>query len=173
MGIPREPEKALLFVGTLFSEEDWYVRSKEILTELYGPVLFESDTYRWEHTDYYRDELGWPIYRRFIFFERIIDPAEIVQIKLKTNQIEAGLSRDGKRRINLDPGYITPSKLVLATTKNYAHRIYLGKGIYGEVTLFYRKGGFRAHEFTYRDYQMPEYLELFKKMRDKLMDMIK
>lgn len=173
MGTVKPPEKALLFVGTLFSDRQYYLEAADTLKKLYGPVLFESDTYRWEHTDYYKDELGWPIYRRFIFFKGIIDPSEIVQIKLKTNDIEAGLSREGKRQINLDPGYITPSKLVLATTKNYAHRIYLGRGIYAEVTLFYRKGGFRAHEFTYKDYQMPEYLELFKKMREKLMDMIK
>ncbi len=173
MGTPKPPEKALLFVGTLFSDKQYYLKAAEILDELYGPVLFESDIYNWEHTEYYRDELGWPIYRRFIFFNRIIDPSEIVDIKLKTNYIETELSEENKRQINLDPGYITPSKLVLATTKNYAHRIYLSKGIYAEVTLYYRKGKFQAHEFTYKDYQMSEYLELFKKMREKLLNMIK
>ncbi len=173
MGVPKPPEKALLFTGTLFSDDRVYKWARKRLDELYGPVLFESERLNWEHTDYYRDELGWPIYRRFIAFRRIIDPSEIVEIKLKTNQIEEELSEGGKRRINLDPGYITPSKLVLATTKNYTHRIYLGKGIYGEVTLFYKKGEFRPHEFTYRDYQSPEYLEIFKSMREKLMDMIK
>ncbi|RMG67474.1 MAG: DUF4416 family protein, partial [Nitrospirae bacterium] len=119
MGVPKPPEKALLFTGTLFSDDRVYKWARKRLDELYGPVLFESERLNWEHTDYYRDELGWPIYRRFIAFRRIIDPSEIVEIKLKTNHIEEELSEGGKRRINLDPGYITPSKLVLATTKNY------------------------------------------------------
>ncbi|NOX19703.1 MAG: DUF4416 family protein [Nitrospirae bacterium] len=168
MGTPREPEKALLFVGTLFSDESYYHKAKERLSKEYGEVLFDTESLPWQHTDYYREELGWPILRRFIAFKRIIDPSVINEIKLFTNELEAELSIDGKRKINLDPGYVTLSKVVLATTKNYTHRIYLGKGIYAEVTLYYKKGTYRAHEFTYRDYQSDEYIEIFLRMRQYL-----
>ena len=168
MGIPKEPEKALLFVGTLFSDEKYYENAKDRLTIHYGEVFFESDALLWQHTQYYRDELGWPIFRKFISFKKVIDPSTISDIKLQTNEIERELSIEGKRKINLDPGYVTLSKVVLATTKNYAHRIYLGKGIYAEVTLFFKKGSFHAHEFTYRDYRSTEYIELFLRMREYL-----
>jgi hypothetical protein len=170
MGVPKEPEKALLFVATLYSNVEYFYKAKELLKDQFGEILFESPQLLWNHTEYYREELGWPIQRRFLCFKLIIDPSMINDIKLYTNTLEERLSIDGKRQINLDPGYVTPSKVVLATTKNYAHRLYLGKGIYAEVTLYYRKGSFRPHEFTYRDYQSPEYIEIFKRMRQYLME---
>ena len=170
MGTPKEPEKALLFVATLYNNVEYFYKAKELLKEQFGEILFESPQWLWNHTEYYREELGWPIQRRFLCFKLIIDPSRIIDIKLYTNTLEEWLSHDGKRQINLDPGYVTPSKVVLATTKNYAHRIYLGKGIYAEVTLYYRKGSFRPHEFTYRDYQNPEYIEIFERMRRFLME---
>ncbi len=170
MGKPREPEKALLFVGTLYSNAGYYLRAREILTEEFGGIVLESRESPWDYSEYYREEMGWPIFRRFIAFEGIIDPSSIREIKLLTNLLEERLSLDGKRQINLDPGYLTPSKVVLATTKNYAHRVYLGKGIYAEVTLYYRKGAYRAHEFTYRDYGSREYIEFFTDLRHLLME---
>ena len=170
MGKPKPPERALLFAGLLYAERETVPECLEALTLRLGPIFFKSHEMRWEHSDYYRDEIGWPIFRIFIAFERIISPDEIREIKLKTNEIEGMFSEKGRRRINIDPGYITPSKLVLATTKNYAHRIYLGKGIYAEVTLYYRKGSFRAHEFTYLDYQSEEYIRIFNHLREYLMN---
>jgi hypothetical protein len=169
MGKPKPPERALLFAGLLYAEKDLLSQCLEELAVRLGPVFFKSPEMRWEHSDYYRDEIGWPLFRRFIAFERILSPDEIREIKLITNVIEDTFSEHDKRRINIDPGYITPSKLVLATTKNYAHRIYLGKGIYAEVTLYYRKGSFRAHEFTYLDYQSEEYIRIFNYLRAHLM----
>jgi len=168
MGEPKEPEKAILFCGLLYHDENAFQKAIEKLEKLFGAFLFISMPISWSHTEYYREELGWPIYRRFILFDRIIDPSEIVDIKLATNNIEKVLSSNEKRTINIDPGYLTLSKLVLATTKNYTHRIYLGKGIYAEVTLYYIKGNFVEHRFTYRDYKSSQYKEIFTIMRDLL-----
>jgi len=168
MGKPRPPEKALLFVATLYKDHELYVRARNQLIKEFGSCFFESTPHLWNHTEYYREELGWPISRRFLAFSRIISPEQIRDIKIMTNGLEDNLAEAGKRKVNLDPGYFTLSKVVLATTKNYAHRIYLGKGIYAEVTLFYKQGTFRPHEFTYRDFRSVDYVEMFNKLREHL-----
>ena len=168
MGEPHTPERALLFIATLYSEEDFYKRATDHLIQDFGELLFESKHLLWRHSEYYRGELGWPITRRFLTFRKTISSDTIKEIKLVTNELEKTLSVADKRRINLDPGYLTLAKVVLATTKNYVHRVYLGKGIYAEVTLFYRGGSFRAHEFTYKDYGSSEYIAIFHRMREFL-----
>jgi hypothetical protein len=95
----------------------------------------------------------------------VIDPETLADIKVKTNEIEDSFSVNGKRQINLDPGYLTLAKIVLASTKNYAHRVYLRKGIYGEITLFYQDGIFKPHIFTYRDYQEKSCVDMFMRAR--------
>jgi hypothetical protein len=107
--------------------------------------------------------------RKFISFSSLIDPAKIVEIKLFTNQFEENFlyPYSKQRRLNLDPGYITLAKLVLATSKNFQHRIYLRKGIYAEITLRYKRGkGFTYWEWTYPDYRSKEYIEIFNHLRE-------
>jgi len=128
----------------------------------------ESSEADWMHSDYYKNELGWPIKRQFILFDHLINPEDITEIKLLTNDMEKELSKDSKRRVNIDPGYLTLSKVVLATTKNYAHRIYLRCGIYAEITLIYQKGTFQPHLFTYPDYRDDRAIQFFKKGREVL-----
>jgi hypothetical protein len=173
VGKIKSPEQTLLFVGTLYSDHKVFVRSKEILVRTFGDSLSVSPPLPWDHSSYYKDELGWPIIRRFVFFRDPIDPGNLADIKLLTNDIEDSFSLDDKRRINLDPGYITLSRVVLASTKNRAHRIYLGKGIYGEVTLLYsdKEGTFKPHLFTYRDYQEKSCIDVFMNARRMLQKM--
>jgi len=164
------PERALLFMGALYSDPEIFRRTEIILGEHFGEIFLISPAVTWDHSSHYRDELGPPINRRFIFFRNIFDTGTLADIKLKTNEIEDTLSLDGKRRINLDPGYITLAKVVLASTKNYSHRICLGKGIYAEITLIYRHNTktFTPHMFTYTDYQDKENIDLFLKIRNEL-----
>jgi hypothetical protein len=171
MGKIKTAEPALLFVSTLYSSSDMFNYSKEILEKNFGDILFISPSLPWEYSSYYRDEIGWPLFRQFIFFKNLIDPELLTDIKLKTNEIESALSSEGKRRINFDPGYLTLSKVVLASTKNYAHRIYLGKGIYGEVTLIHKNGTYSPLLFTYRDYQDKTHIDIFMKAREILKEM--
>ncbi len=168
MGKPLPPEPALFFTGILYTDHAHLAKAKEILIKLFGPAFMETPPFNWDYSDYYKEELGSGIMRTFMFFENLINPEDIVDIKLKTNNIEDSLSVDGKRRINLDPGYLTLSNLVLATTKNYSHRIYLGKGIYGEVTLIYKDKTFIPHIFTYTDYQDKNCIEMFINARTLL-----
>lgn len=166
MGVPSEPKRVLLFVSTLFKDKEAYFKAIRVLEEIYGSIILESSPRLWTYSDYYNEEIGTPLFRRFIFFRDLISEEDIAEIKTQTNQIEKELSIDGKRTINLDPGYIGLAKLVLATTKDYSHRIYLKKGIYGEVTLIYRGNSFTPHINTYKDYADKEYIELFNLARN-------
>jgi len=168
MGSPTPPEKSLLFVGTLFSNEDYYIEARQSLERIFGEIIMESPAMRWDFSDYYRDELGEPIYRRFIFLKNLIEPENLSTIKLITNEIEKNLSIGEKRNINLDPGYMTPAKIILASTKDYSHRIYLKDGIYAEVTLIFKNGRFIPHINTYKDYKDERYLRIFMMARKLL-----
>jgi hypothetical protein len=172
MGRVKATEPVLLFVGTLYSDAEIFKRSKEILRKDFGDILYESPSTAWGYSSYYKDELGWPLFRQFIFFKNLIDPGILSDTKLKTNDIEDRLSSKGKRRINLDPGYLTLSKIVLASTKNYAHRIYLAKGIYGEVSLLFKDGVYNSYLYTYRDYKDKTSIDIFMNARALLKKML-
>lgn len=172
MGKIGKPKKVLLFIATLFNDKEAYYRAIKILEERFGEILLESSPTYWNYSDYYTPELGSPIWRRFMFFKNLISEGDIAQIKLQTNEIEQNLSKDGKRTINLDPGYIGLAKLVLATTKDYSHRIYLKDGIYGEVTLIFKNNSFTPTINTYRDYANHEYIKLFNLTRAIYKDLL-
>jgi hypothetical protein len=172
VGKIKTPERVLLFVGTLYSNADMFNHAKKILERNFEDTLFMSPSLPWNYSTYYKNELGWPIFRQFIFFKTLIDPGSLADIKIKTNEIEDALSSEGKRNINIDPGYLTLSKIVLASTKNYSHRIYLSKGIYGDVTLIYRGGTYTSHLYTYSDYQDKAYIDIFMNAREKLKKML-
>lgn len=166
MGRIKEPDEVALFVGTLYSKDEYFNNAINKLIEEFGDTLYVSLPYIWDYSRYYDKELGSPIFRQFIFFERFINPGLLPDIKIRTNEIEDSLSIEGRRQINIDPGYMTLSKIVLASTKNYAHRLYLDKGIYGEVTLIFKNKTYRPHIFTYRDYQDEICIDIFMKVRE-------
>ncbi len=168
MGKVGKPEDAILFIGMLYSDPALLNSVRQTLESEFGDPLTVSDASKWDYSEYYRDELGWPLLRTFIFFKKLIDPGSLADIKIRTNEIEESFSVGDKRRVNLDPGYLTPSKIVLASTKNYSHRVYLGKGIYGEITLHYQNRTFRPHIFTYRDYRAKSCIDMFINVRSLL-----
>lgn len=166
---PFHPEPVKLFVGLLTSLEDLFTPVRDCLAEEFGAIDLESPFLPFVYTDYYNAEMGSPIWRKFFSFERLIDPAEIRAVKQRTSALEADWALREKRvrrPINLDPGYLSLGQLVLASTKAHAHRIYLGEGIYAEVTLRYVKGRFEPWPWTYPDYRTEAYLEFFGKMRE-------
>lgn len=172
MGRPKNPRPAKLFIGMLSGDPDLFDLCKGILQKEYGPVDMETQVSRWAFTDYYASEMGSGLLRKFIFFERLCDPGALAGIKNFTNRLEQQTAISAtvgmKRRINLDPGYLTEAKVVLATTKDFSHRIYIGDNIYAEVTLRYRAGSFEPMEYTYPDYRSEEYIRLFNNAREVL-----
>lgn len=161
----KNSEQAILFIGMIYADSAIVPPAVHMLKDEYGELLMEGPAVLWNSSDYYREEMGWPLSRKFIFFKNLIDPGILADVKNRTNEMEDALSANGKRQINIDPGYLTLAKIVLASTKNYVHRIYLKKGIYGEVTLYYQNGTFNPHLFTYRDYNEGSTLEIFMQAR--------
>jgi hypothetical protein len=155
--------------------ERLFEEATSVLQERFGPVDLKSHIIPFDFTDYYREEMGEGLKRIFISFRQLILPEEIVEIKLHTNRIEEKFLYPGTRNrmINLDPGYIAAGKLVLATTKDHAHRVYLGKGIFAEATLRFFKGSFRPWEWTYPDYRTDEYIRIFNRIRRIYMQQIR
>ena len=169
MGKIRTPEPVKLFVGVLTSIPETVPAVEKKLTAIFGNVDTRSEPYLFDMTHYYDEEMGTPIYRYFISFENLIEPSEIAAAKVKTNDLESGFTADYPsiaRPINLDPGYVEQSKIVLASTKNFFHRILVSGGIYAEVTLHYQDGAWQSLPWTFPDYKTPRYHPYFSSMRD-------
>ncbi|MCX7821375.1 MAG: DUF4416 family protein [Brevinematales bacterium] len=166
MGIAKEHDKVKLVIPILFSDNEVFNKVKEILLEKFGEIDFESSPFSFEFTDYYNQEMGTPIYRCFISFKNLITPEELVNIKIFTNELEEKFATDKKRKINLDPGYLCLGKFILATTKDQQHRIYMGKGIFEEITLFYRNKEWQHYEWTYPDYRSEKYKTILTQIRE-------
>jgi len=170
----RSPIPVKLFIGMLSPEPELFDICADIVSKEYGPIDYQSEMVSWTNSDFYQQEMGSGIIRKFIFFERLMDPGDLPAVKNNTIRIEKSLAvqtgNRTRRRINLDPGYVTEAKVVLATTKDYTHRLYIGKGIYAEVTLRYinKDRCFTPFDYTYFDYCSETYKTMFNKARDVL-----
>jgi hypothetical protein len=166
MGSIRKPHPVKLIVGFIYKDRSILAKAEQILKKNFGPVDLQSKILAFTHTDYYEKELGSGLKRKFISFKSLILPQKLAGIKVFTNSIEKKFSRDSRRLINIDPGYIDLPKLVLASAKDFSHRIYIGRGIHAEVTLSYQGKAFRWYEWTFPDYRTPQYIEIFTKIRE-------
>jgi len=165
VGEAKKHPPVKLVVGMISGRKPLFHAVQRELVAQFGPVDYTSALMAWEFTDYYFRELGENLRRKFIAFQGLIDPLRLAEVKLFTNSLEGRFSEGGKRKINLDPGYVDGAKFVLATTKDRDHRIYVGQGIFAEVTLHFRGKSFRAWEWTYPDYATPEYIAFFNQIR--------
>jgi hypothetical protein len=168
MGEIKRHPKVNLIIGIIYNKIKLFEDARRRLNRKFGEIDFESPTIDFNFTPYYEKEMGKNLKRRFLSFKNLIKPEELPGIKTYTNSLEERfrmLTGSPGRNINLDPGYITSAKLVLATTKDYFHRIYLEKGIFAEITLCFRKGGFEAFEWTYPDYRTKGYKDIFNHIR--------
>ena len=176
MAQPAQPKPVKLICGMIAARRELFDEAAARLTEAFGPLDLVSEIMSFDLTDYYEREMGSPLYRRFVSFSRPADPGDIVEAKLKTNEIEALLARRGApcdvaqppRPVNLDPGYVAPSKLVLASMKDFSHRIYLARGVYAEITLMYRKGRWQPLAWTFPDYASGRYDAFLTEARSRI-----
>lgn len=176
MAEANKPSPVKLVVGAIFASEGVLIKARQRLEKKFGPVDWQSQIMPFDCTQYYEKEMGPNLSRRFFSFTKLISLEQLAAIKLYTNQLEKRLSQEKtkpSRKINLDPGYISASKLVLATCKNYSHRIYIGKGIFAEVTLRFHSGSFVPWPWTYPDYKSQDYLQGFNKIRQLYLKQLK
>jgi len=160
----------LLFAALLSADPELLETVTVELADIFGGIFRETAPSPWTHTDYYSRELGEGLLRKFVFFSRPVHQAFLVDAKFATMSIERKHSRfeGGRllRRVNVDPGYMDRARVVLASGKDFSHRIRLGRGIHAEVTLFFREGCFRPLGHTYPDYREERTIAIFNEVRN-------
>ncbi len=161
-----EPEPVKLFVAILYSNQGKLSEAKARLETSYGPTDYQSEIFPFTITNYYTEEMGEGIYRVFFSFSSLINPGEIVRIKLETNRVERELAVEEKRKVNLDPGYMDYNKVVLASQKYNGQKIYLHSGIYADLTLCYEKGRFHPYPWSFPDFKNGQYNPTFLHIRE-------
>jgi len=163
------PLPVKLILGILSSVPEILPRAEEQLVARFGTIDGRSELFPFDWTQYYDKTMGSPIYRCFLSFEKLIEPSTIASVKIKTNELESVLAEQYphlQRPINLDPGYLEQSKIVLASAKNYFHRILISDGIYAEVTLHFEEGAWQSFPWTFPDYKSGRYHPFFSSLRD-------
>ena len=168
---PASPVK--LIISSIYSSKEDWLELIPRLEERFGRIDYSSKEMDFNWTDYYQREMGAPLFRQIISFERLIQPTELVAIKLFTNQLEQERAEQGRRKVNLDPGILSLDHLVLATGKPCAHRIYLGEGVWADLHLIYQSGSFQPLAWTYPDYRSQSYIALFNRLRELLKSQLK
>ena len=169
----QEPSAVRLFMGLIYKPDSSIADLIEMLEEKLGAFIFESEVSQFNHSSYYANEMGEGLLRKILTFEKLIRRTEIVEIKTFTNNMEEVFSYEGKRTINIDPGYIAQEHLILATGKGYSHRPYLGSGVYADLTLVYINNEYRTLKWTYPDYGREEMRVLFKDLRNQYVNQLK
>jgi hypothetical protein len=199
MALAAPAPKVKLICGMISSREALLAQAREVLNGKFGPCDIVSEIMPFDFTHYYDQEMGSPLYRQFVAFEGLCDADVLVEAKVASNEIEqecaccgapldmpARIPNSGirggmapaqthmggtpmPRPINLDPGYIESGKLVLASMKNFSHRIYMGRGVFGEVTMQYRHGTWAPLPWTFPDYASGRYFGFLDQARERLM----
>ncbi len=173
MSRPKDPKPVKLVASLFAARKETIGEALELLSAEYGRPDVISEFLPFDFTDYYQPEMGHSLERRFASFEELIGPESLPDIKLFTNRVEDRFLVEGKRTVNIDPGYLSEFHLILATGKGYAHRPYLGKGIYADLTLIYRDKAFRSLEWTYPDYASDKVIGVLTKIREKYIFQLK
>lgn len=166
MAVPRHAKPVKLIVAVLFADPARLQTARHELTKAFGEIDHSSSHFPFEATHYYAQELGAPILRAFFSFVRLVSPEELAVLKLRTNSLEEMLKVAGKRSVNLDPGYLDADKFVLASAKYHGYKIYLGKGIWADMTLHYEKGRFTALPWSFPDFKSGAYEKEFLQIRE-------
>lgn len=165
MSTLKDPPAVRLFMGIIFSPKSEIDKCFESLKDKFGNIIFESENIPFVSTNYYKNEMGSNLERKFIAFENLINRNEIIEVKIYTNYLEELFSIENKRTINIDPGYISAEHIILATGKAYSHRPYLGKGVYADLTLMFKGKDFKFLDWTYPDYKDINILDVFNNLR--------
>ncbi|MFC1753447.1 DUF4416 family protein [Thermoproteota archaeon] len=162
--IQQQPVKLIVSIFT--KKRDLFRKIEGVFSKKFGPIDYRSPILDFDQTDYYEIEFGKGLKRKFFSFEKLIDSADLWKVKIFSNKLEEKFSRGKKRLVNIDPGYISLANLILASTKNFFHRIHISKGIFQEVTMIYQDKTYKSLAWTYPDYF--RHKDIFLKMRTNL-----
>jgi len=167
MSTPRAPMPAKLVIGLFMKDRALFEPLAVDLAAGFGSVDIVSSWMPFDYTSYYEPEMGTPLFRRLLTFKNLIRQDQLPEIKLTTNRLEQSLAQNGLRKVNIDPGYLLYERFVLATGKNFSHRIYIGSRIYADLTLIYQRGRFQKLDWTFPDYADEPMLQFLTRVRRK------
>jgi hypothetical protein len=176
MAEARPFAKVKLICGLISGKNDVFLSAEKALSREFGRVESVSEFYPFDLTGYYDKEMGQPLRRRFLSFEPLVPPDELSRIKLETNRLEAELQEQHHaetRVVNIDPGCLSGSSLVMGTAKDFAHRIPLGEGIYAHLELLFGKDHVKTLEWTYPDFKSPRYHGWLLQVRKRYLEQIR
>lgn len=171
---PFTPVK--LICGIISSERNFFQTAERKLARFFGTVDSESPFFNFDFTDYYEKEMSKNLKRKFLSFANLVSPEKLSEIKIKTNSLEEEVRKTHKvnfRAVNLDPGYLTRAALVMATVKDFSHRIPLNNGIYAHLELLFSGNRVRTLEWTYPDFRTEEYQTYFLNVRKIYLEQLK
>jgi hypothetical protein len=172
MAQPKPFAPVKLVCGVIYREEALYEEVRRRLIAEWGPVDRESPAFVFDLTNYYEPEMGPNLKRRFLSFSGLVTPEILPQAKLRTIELEEAVRREtgaAGRPVNIDPGYLTASALVMATAKDFSHRIPLGRGIYAHLEFLFKKTGVKTLDWTYLDFRRGPCQEFFRTVRELYM----
>jgi len=169
----REPQAVKFFIGALFSDKESLNAAIQLCQDHLGTIDFNSDSFEFDQTSYYEMEMGAPLWRRFISFEMLRSPGELAALKIRTNEMEVLLADKGKRKVNLDIGYLDFHKVVLASAKYNGQKIYLDHGIYADTTLMFENGKFEGLKNTFPDFKGGRYDKALLEIRSRYKTQLK
>lgn len=170
----KEPDPVKPVAAIFSAHRHRLAEAARKLEEKIGPIDFISREFIFDQTDYYCQEMGWPLVKRFFASRKLMDPVELVPLKIWTNELENEFrDSNSQRQVNIDPGYVSAERLVLATGKNNVHRIYLGQGVWADLTLIFEKGEFKTLPWTYPDYASAEVRSIMADIRKRYQDQIR
>ncbi|MCK5785686.1 MAG: DUF4416 family protein [Candidatus Sabulitectum sp.] len=152
MSLPEPAPRVLPVTSVLYGDSVFLKEALDSLQILFGEIVLFSEPFPFDMTDYYQDEMGASIQRVWLCFAPLQDPSQLTVWKEKCIEIEEILGGDGKRLVNIDPGYLDHGKLVLASCKAAPDKIYLGRGVFAHTCLRYRRGEFHGPEHSFADF---------------------
>ncbi len=152
-------DRVKLIVAVLWSDTLILQKALKNLETVWGKIDFQGKDREFDVTDYYVSEMGSPISRRLVSFEKLINPDTIAEIKLRSNAIENNLAQNSHRKVNLDAGYLDHNKIILASAKYAGQKIYLGSGIYADIMGRYKQNQYQPFEWSFPDFKDGRYNE--------------
>ena len=167
MSHPKPPVPVKLVIGMIMREKELAVPVAERLGEVFGAIDMISPWFPFNDTTYYETEMGKDLHRRLLAFKDLVDPGCLASVKTRTNAIENDFRENNRRRANIDPGLLSHERFVLATGKNFTHRIYIGRWVYADLTLIYQHGQFQHLPWTYPDYRRTDMQDFLLRVRKK------
>ncbi len=152
-----------LIVGAIYSDIEILNLAKAQILGLNHIINAQSKEFPFNLTKYYNSEMGPNLRRCFLALKGLENIEDAYKWKIQMTEIENNLSHYGKRRINLDPGYLDSQKIMLFSKKSGPQKVYIRKGIWGDITLIKQKDGFQYLPWTFPDIREGRYNSFFLK----------